>query len=182
MRKLLAGLTVLILSILLSSQAISKNSKVGFQKEWKSIIENGYTIQYPDNWDLDKSGQNGTSFLILSKLTSTGDKFRENVNLLIQDLSGKNITLDKYVEISEGQVKSMIKNGKILESKRLNSNKHEFHKMIYTGEQGMYSFKFEQYYWIKDNKVYILTFTCELNQFDSFKETGERILNSFKFK
>ncbi|MBK7681894.1 MAG: hypothetical protein IPJ26_05200 [Bacteroidetes bacterium] len=39
----------------------------------------------------------GTSFIIFSPLENDEDKFKENVNLLMQDLTGQNIDLDKYV-------------------------------------------------------------------------------------
>jgi hypothetical protein len=78
------------------------------------------------------------------------------------------------------QVKTMIVNGEILESKRQNINGVNFHKMIFTGKQGIYNLKFEQYYFIEKGKAFILTLTCEINEFEKYKETGEKILNSFK--
>jgi hypothetical protein len=110
------------------------------------------------------------------------DGFRENVNLLIQNLAGLNINLDKFVEISQEQIKTMITNGKLLESRRLNANGKTFHKIIYTGEQGILKFKFMQYYWVEHERAYILTFTSEAGQFDLYRDTGEKILNSFRFK
>jgi transcriptional regulator with XRE-family HTH domain len=35
---------------------------------------------------------------------------------------------------------------------------------------------------VKNNNAYVLTFTTEVDQFDAFKETGEKILNSFILK
>ena len=76
------------------------NSVIVFgQTEWKSITDNDFTIEYPDNWELNRTGQMGTKFILFSKLSNLTDKFRENVNLIMQDLTGSNITLDKYVEI-----------------------------------------------------------------------------------
>jgi hypothetical protein len=146
----------------------------------KTLNENGYSIEYPDNWDLNKSGQMGTSFMLFSKPSSSQDQFRENVNLIIQDLSGQSTSLDKYVEISEEQIKTMITNGNIISSKRLKSNGIEFQNVIFTGKQGIYNLKFEQYYWVIKQKAYVLTLTCEINEFENYKTTGEKILNSFK--
>jgi len=74
----------------------------------------------------------------------------------------------------------MITNGKLLESKRLSKNGSEFQKVIYTGEEGIYKLKFEQYYLIKNDKAYVITLTCELDQFEAYKTIGEKILNSFQ--
>lgn len=51
----------------------------------------------------------GTSLIILSPLESEKDTFRENVNLLIQDLTGLDIGLDQYTKISEDQMKACLR-------------------------------------------------------------------------
>jgi hypothetical protein len=93
-----------------------------------------------------------------------------------------NIDLGKYVEISEGQIKTMITSGVIVESKRQKSGDYDFQKILFTGKQGIFDLKFEQYYFVDKQKAYVLTLTCEINEFDQYKETGEKILNSFKLK
>lgn len=149
---------------------------------WKALDEVNYRIQYPENWDVDQSGQLGMSFIILSKQTSPQDGFRENINLLIQNLTGLNIDMDAFVKISEDQVKAMFKGGKIHESKRVKSKTDTFHKLVYTGTQGSFVFKIQQYYWVEKDKAYILTLTCEATQFDSYVQTGDKIMSSFVLK
>ena len=63
--------------------------------QWKSLNTESYSIQYPENWELVTSGQMNTSFVIFSELSSETDPFRENVNLIIQDLKGYHMDLDK---------------------------------------------------------------------------------------
>lgn len=174
--------TFLFFSLITFGQSTQKSTRKESENRWKVLNETNYSIQYPDNWDLNKSGQMGSSFVVFSRLTSPQDKFRENVNLIIQSLQGQKINLDKYVEISEGQIKTMVTNGNLIESKRLNLNGHEFQKVIYTGDQGVFKLKFEQYYWVINGQAYILTLTCERNQFDTYKSTGEKIINSFRLK
>ena len=138
-------------------QTAASNKKPIDESTWKSIDEAGYSIQYPDGWDLDTSGQMGTSFMILSKQVTPTDPFRENVNLLIQNLAGYNVTLDQFVDVTKEQIKTMITNSNLVESKRHSENGKTFHKIIYTGDQGVMKFKFQQYYWIQNEKAYILT-------------------------
>lgn len=180
----LSTLAALFLNLSAYSQAPAPPSAANIETKsnWKSINESNYTIQHPDNWDVDRSGQMGTSFIILSRQTSLQDQFRENVNLLIQDLTGMNLDLNSYTQISEEQIETMIANGKLLESQRLNAHGKTFHKVIYTGEQGPYQLKFEQFYWVQNEKAYVLTFTAEVDQFDAYRETGEGIMNSFLLK
>jgi hypothetical protein len=164
------------------SQTIPNNVNNQNINNWNTHDEKDYSIQYPDNWQINKSGFSGANLILLTNLSSGQDKFNENMNLIIQNLTGKNIDLDKFVEISESQVRTMIKEGKIIESVRLNANGKSFHKIIYTGSQGAFNLKFEQYYWIQSEKAYILTLTCEFDQFETYREIGEKIMNSFRIK
>jgi len=148
-------------------------------QEWKTLKENNYEIQYPANWQLNQSGAMSTSFLFLSPLSSAEDQFQENVNLLIQDLSAHNLDLDAYSKLSTGQIETMMPGGKLISSERLKKNGQEFQKVVYLGTQGDFNLKFEQFYWVINNKAYVLTLTCEANQFDVYKQTGEKILTSF---
>lgn len=176
------GLSIVLISLTACGQTTKTNEITTIQNGWKTLNEKGYTIQYPNDWELNKSGQMGTSFIILSRLSSKNDKFCESVNLIIQDLRGQNINLDKFVEISEEQISKMLTNGKLIESNRINENKSEFHKFIYTADQGIYKLKIEQYCWMKNGKAYILTLSCEIDQYENYKKNGEIILNSFKLQ
>ena len=167
---LLLGTLILTVNIFLFGQT----------KDWNSLNKKDYSINYPKDWELNESRQMGTSFILFSPLSSQQDRFRENVNLVIQDLKGYNIDLEKYVEISEGQIKTIVTDGKIIESKRISNQSQNYHKVIYKGKQGAFNLKFEQYYWVIRDKSYVLTLTCEENQFDYYKVVGEKILNSFK--
>jgi hypothetical protein len=76
----------------------------------------------------------------------------------------------------------MVTNGKIIESKRINHNGLELHKLIYSGTHGVFSLKTEQYYIVRDEKAFVVTFVSEEDQFDKYKMTGEAMLQSFKIK
>lgn len=165
----------LLLAILVLS-AFANNTQEG----WTALSKENYTIQYPEEWRLDQSGQMKTKFLLFSPTLDPNDSFSENVNLIIEDLTGHDVTLDQYVELSENQVKSVLENSSIVSSERVTGNSMEYHKIIFTGSQGAFSLKFEQYYFVLSNEAFVLTLTCEANQFANYKEIGEKILNSFQ--
>lgn len=175
------GLFLIVISLITCGQARETEPPKENSKNWKSFEDDNYSVQYPEGWDLNTSGQMGTSFMLFSPASSAQDQFRENVILMIEDLSGQNIDLDKYVKISEGQIKRMITDGKVIESQRIVRGSSEFQKIVLTGRQGIFDLKTTQYYCIKNNKAYILTFSCEEDQYDVFKVRGEMILNSFRF-
>jgi hypothetical protein len=80
------------------------------------------------------------------------------------------------------QVKTYVTNGKVVESKRINQKGLEFHKLIYSGTQGAFSLKTEQYYFIKGEKAFVVTFVAEENQFAKYIVIADKMLGSFKIK
>lgn len=172
-----------LLGFLASTNVWSQTSetKEKVPQNWKTLDETTYIIHYPDSFYLDRSGQMGSSFVLLSQQTSEKDRFRENINLMIQDISSLG-ELDQYVEVSLAQITAIAGKENLIESKRMKSGDSEFHKVIFSAPHGQFHLKFEQYYWVKDNKAYALTFTSEVDQFENYRKAGEAILNSFRLK
>lgn len=160
----------------------SQNDVAGKLTAWNSLNGNGYTIQYPDLWSVDTSHLMSTNFILFSPVADDNDRFRENVNMIVQDLTGYNLDLDQYIKLSEDQIKGIFADGELLLSARQKRGNESYHKMIYTGTQNPFKLKFEAYCWVVGNKAYILTLTCESDQFDQYKATGEKILDSFRLK
>ena len=92
-----------------------------------------------------------------------------------------NIDLDKYVEISENQIKTMISNPVVVKSERIKGDK-EFHQVVFSGEQGVYKLKFKQQYRVFNNKAYVLTYTADQTEYDNYLEVADKILASFLLK
>lgn len=146
--------------------------------EWKTLKDAAYQIQYPSSWQLDQSASMQTSFVLYGRQLAEG-KFRENVNLIMQDISGYNLDLAGYAKLSEDQINIAMANGKILESKQVTVSGITHHMIIYQGDFNQYKLKWKQYYWIVQNKAYVLTFTATQETFEEFLPTADRILNSF---
>ena len=160
----------------------TENSKDTDPIEWKTLSEDGFDIQYPSNWTVEDGGLMGIELLLFSPLVDAADDFRENVNLLIQDISASNMTLEQYAELSENQIKTLINDGNLISSEQLQGHGLDYHKVVYTGTQGIFELKFEQFYWVIDGQAYVLTFTCKAETFEDYQAVGEQILESFKIK
>ena len=175
--------TILSFFLVACGQNNDKKGTVDKNNEspWKALSQNGYTVKYPGSWSLNKTGEMGSEFMILSQRTSKNDFFKENVNMIIQNLAGKNIDLNEYVKISERQILDMLVDGRLIESSRHKNHNSEFHKLIYYSKVNSKTIKVEQYLWVKKEKAYVLTLCCEMDEFEKYKKTGEEILNSFSF-
>ncbi|MCB0514565.1 MAG: hypothetical protein R2798_14190 [Chitinophagales bacterium] len=176
--KLIIGLFFVIINLTVFGQAIENNDL----DRWGALTEENYSINYPDDWELNQSGIMGTSFILFSPISSEKDQFRENVNLLIQNLTGLNLDLNKYVEISVDQIRTILTDGKIITNERITTENLDYQKAIYTGKQGIFDLTFEQYYWVVGDNAFVLTLTCETGEFDNYQTVGEKILNSFNIK
>lgn len=149
--------------------------------DWWKFSKENYSILHPQNWTIDTSKTMGSSFILFAPIEGPNDAFKENVNLLVQDFTDKNITLTHYVQHSENQIKTMIKNASILESRRIHAPEGEFHSITFTGQQGMSDLRFEQRYYLRNNKSYVLTFTYERDKIAEYRRVGDLLLSSFKF-
>ncbi len=142
-----------------------------------------YSIQYPADWKLDRTSSSEVEFQLFSPLSSPDDKFSENVNLLIQDFRGQPVkTLDQYVELSESQILIMLTDSKLQLSERKQKNGREYHRIEFTSTRGEYKLKQIQYYYFENQIAYALTFTCELSEYDRYRETGMGVLEGFGLK
>src|SRR6187397_2716847 len=118
----------------------------------------------------------GTEFFVFSPLENETDKFSENVNGLIQDLSGQIIDLEKYKQITEKQLADMATDGKVFESSIIKADGKEYFKIIYAMTQGKFRLKITTVCFIKNDKAYLATFSAELDKYEQYKKTGEEIL------
>jgi hypothetical protein len=167
-------LTLLLAFITFSFYCYSQTDKANTK-----ISKDNFTIEYPKPWRLDTSRMMGTELIAFSPLENSQDKFSENVNVIIQDLGGKNIDLEKYKQITEQEIATMVADGKVIESFIVKNSKNNFFKIVYTMTQNTRRQKIISVCFIKDNKAYLATFTSELDKYDAYKKIGDEILNSF---
>ncbi|HWZ23591.1 MAG TPA: PsbP-related protein [Cytophagaceae bacterium] len=169
-------ITLKIIAILLITTSFSFGQTPTLDQK---IDELSYSIKYPSTWKIDNTGRNGITFLLFAEKESQNDNFGENINLLIQDLHSMNLDLDKYTQISEEQIKA---NGNLIESKRISKNRIDSQQLTYEALFKTNQLKFRQYYFLKDEKAYILTFTATTETYDKYIEIAEKIMNTFKVK
>lgn len=162
--------------------SLSATAQVEVPSDWMFYEDDSFSIRYPNGFEVGKSTVANTSFILLSKSTSSKDQFRENVNLMVQDLRGMEMDLDQFTQVSENQVTTLLSKGKIFESKRISTDSTEYHRLVYVGEQAELRLIFVQHYWIIDGKAYILTFTGEASEFKKYDAVSQVMMQSFQLK
>jgi hypothetical protein len=174
MKSLSHALTLVFL--VLSSLSEAQNAE-----NWKTYNDSLCTLSYPENWVVNNSLQPLAKLFLFSDLKDEKDNFRENVNLMIQKLPDPSVDLNKFVQVTETEVRDILPNSVMFINERRRNANGEFQHMVYSSDQGEYKLQFDQYYWVKNGKVIVLTFTCEQSEYDNYQLTVRRILDSFAF-
>jgi hypothetical protein len=97
-------------------------------------------------------------------------------------LSGQNIDLEKYKQITDQQLSTIPASIKVFESSIINKGNNEYYKADYEMTQGKLRLRINSICLIYNEKAYLLTFSAEFDKFDSYKKIGDEILNSFSLK
>ncbi|NNT72354.1 hypothetical protein HKT18_09025 [Flavobacterium sp. IMCC34852] len=133
-----------------------------------------YQISYSDEWKLDETGRNSTEFYLF--YSPVVENFGNNINLLIQDLSGLNLDLDGYTDLSVKQIEA---HGKILSSLRKTKNSIDYQELAFEVLYNNFAIKCFQFYFLKEAKAYVLTFTAEKNHYDNIIKEAQKVMESF---
>ncbi|CAL2093401.1 conserved hypothetical protein [Tenacibaculum sp. 190524A05c] len=164
-------LSVLLLFLSIVSFGQKKDIQVHNTKE--------YFIEYPKSWSLELSENPSVEFILKTKEQKT-DPFRENITLVIQDLKEKDMSLEKYIELTESQLRNMMKGSAVVENVYDKIRKR--HVLVYSVNVSSAYLKVKQHFYKKGTQVYILTFTALKKSYDDYKRIANTVLNSFVFK
>ena len=124
-------------------------------------------------------GNVGAAVTFLSPSDGPDDRFRESVQVLVQDLPFSTMTLRQYTDISLSQATSQIPDFTLLSSNPTLLADREAQRVIYRGQQGAYELKWEQVWLVDRGRAYVITLTAELNRFATLHATAEAIIQSF---
>ena len=138
----------------------------------------GFTIQYPKDWE-KQVGALGSAVAMLSPPEGDSDKFRENVNVLVQKLPDK-MTLDQYTKLSLDQAPKLITGFDLLDQGPTQLAGRPARRIHYRGEQGAFRLELEQVWTVLGGQAFILTYTAERDRYGTYLRTAEAMFASFR--
>ena len=140
-----------------------------------------YSIGYPGDWTFNDKSDNAI-FQLTSPAENSDDKFRQNLNLQIEELKA-NTTIEQYVQTNMDAVKELVKGYKEVSSMFFNRNGSRAYQIVYKGKYGdmTYDIQIKQLFVVANNKGYVLTYISKDGERDAFETTANKIFNSFKF-
>lgn len=147
---------------------------------WRTYTDslNHFKINYSDKWV--KQNTNG-AIAFLSPKEGESDLFQENVNIMFQDLSKQPINLDQYTEITRKQVLENLGSSAIVSLKDATLAGQKAKEFVYNMEYNGRKLKMKQYWFIKSETAYILTYTSEPSQYEKYEDIATETMQSFKF-
>jgi len=123
-------------------------------------------------------------FGFMSPLENKRDTFSENINFIIEDLSGQGITLADYAKITKQQLGASIKDFEIVdEGVNTSEDGMKSYNLIYDGEgqQGR-DLRWQLKVMMLDETAYVITYTAERDSFDKFHDQAREIARSWDFQ
>jgi len=150
------------------------------QTKWLIYTDstNKFKINYPNKW-VKKNNVNAIVFL--SPKESDKDLFQENVNLMLQDLSQKPMTLEQYTELTKKQIIDNLGASAIVSLKNATIAGQQGKEFVYDLNYQGRHLKLKQYWFIKGNIAYLFSYTAEASEYDNFESTATEMILSFKF-
>ena len=147
-----------------------------------TVIKEKYTFQYPISWAIDTSKTFGMEVLLRSPKTDSLDDFNENMNLFVQSLSGQGYSLTQMGQESESQLRNVISEIQIVESRLDSAAAPQCYILKYKGRHGKFVITTIQHYYLKDEVGYALTMSIKEGKEKDYIPIADRIFTSFHFR
>lgn len=150
--------------------------------DWDTYRSSEYsvTMEYPSEWT-KRENVMGAVVAFLSPAESPSDDFRENVNLVVEDLSADPISLTEYWGYSLAQGPKLITDFAQVSSGDTAVAGQEAKQAVYTGRQGQFQLKFMVLCTIRNHRAYTITYTAEVTRYSDYIQTADGIMDSFDF-
>ena len=144
---------------------------------WLTVDRAGFRIRYPKDWALQPESENAV-FYLYAPAESDGDRFRENVSLVVEVLPSGKYDADSYVEEAVKLLQVQV-----TKNERVEWAGHVGRRLVYTQRPALDIVTTnELYVWVINGKAYLLAFSREEGNDGEQAVTGQRILQTFELK
>lgn len=144
------------------------------------ITKKGFSIKTPENWET-KEELMGMAFVTLSPQEGPADDFRENVNIIVEDLP-RTLSLEEYYELSLANVRQLLTEFEEYESGQSSINGCDTKWLVYSHRMGIFNIKVLVYSLIKGRRAYVITCSAAHDQFSIYRPQFEGIAGTFRFE
>lgn len=164
--------------IILSVNAIGQETADTLK--WLTYERDKYTVDYPPDWELSALGGRFYSFTLYSPQESEED-YIEMIELQSETLDhlGENANLKGAVKVIEDKRKFFCRYEK---EEWVTRNGHPCYETVYTHNLASSETKVREYKWVKDKRLYMLSYNSHTDTYDKYSAIAYRIMDSFRLK
>jgi hypothetical protein len=142
--------------------------------------QKGFSLTVPAGWDIEE-GKMNTDLIAVSPEESLEDNFRENFNILVENLPGE-MSRDEYYKKGLPAFREIAQEFAEHDSGLEKLDGYEFRWDIVSHKMGPLRIKVLQYLTVKDKKGYLITFSAADDKFNVYSPMFREIAKSFRFR
>lgn len=140
----------------------------------------GFSIKFPGDWE-KKENYLGAVVFALSPLENQEDQFRENVNIIVEDIHDDTKPKD-YYQTSLSELKKSVSDFVMHENGYTSINRINMKRGIFSYRLEGFRIKTLQYAYIQERRGYIISFTSIPDNFPEYRSQFEKIAQSFRLE
>jgi len=169
---------ITVLFLIMSLTGCSQESL----QEFKST-KGGFGFSYNDLWE--KQLMNGHSVFLTKGDKKDGTNFRNNLNVVVQDLSQNPMSLKDYHNLTLEQMQQALGKNTVTSDKDITIGGISAKELVYTipkdiSKGNFLDLKLKQTYLIKKNKAYLITYTAKTKDFEKYLKSANTFFETFK--
>ncbi len=134
-------------------------------------------MAYPNGWEMQEEFM-GSAVFFASPRENSGDAFSENVNVVVEDLKGRQLSPRQYFEISSAQLENLITDYNPVEEGAATIGVNDAYRTAFTSKQGKFSLKQLQIVTIKNGRAYVFSYSAEQSSYDKYLPLAEKTIES----
>jgi len=139
-----------------------------------------FSLKFPDGWEA-KEGLIGTTVMGFSPMENASDSFRENVNVVVEELP-QPMSLESYTSLNLGNMQKLLTDFQILDRGQTTINETDAKWFVYSQRTGSIRSKILQYFMVKDKRGYVVTGGAAPDTFSQYRPEFEKIAQTFRFE
>lgn len=142
-------------------------------------------IRYPDGWDKQELNQKEDTLTLLVLFLSPlakGDAVRENVNVVVEDISKTPLSLQQYTDLGVAKERQFFEAFSLEDSADVTVAGREAHQVTYTATLKGQTLRFRQVWLLQDGNAFVWTFADTPENFSLHLPVFERMLGTLMMK
>ncbi len=137
-----------------------------------------YGMKFPDTWEINDSGAMGTDIVGLSPVEGPSDKFRENINVVLENVP-TSLPEKDYLDLSLKNLTEGLGIKPGLKFTKTKVGSAEGYHLHYTAKIGEIEVDNDLYIVIKNGGSYIITCSNSKGKRDAFKSVMDSVIATF---